>query len=265
MKIIALIMLFAAIFFTGVRYIERHSIFYPMKGVVGTPEDVGLAYEDVNFEAWDGTRLNGWFVPGEKAGLTFIFCHGNAGNIGHRLEKLKIMHGLGVNIFIFDYRGYGNSEGVPSESGLYSDAAGAYRYIVEEREISEDNIVLYGESIGGAVAVDLAVKINVKGLITEDTFTSVKDLAKIAYPFLPRFMFSNRLNCIMKIGGVKSSKLIIHSVDDEIVPFHLGEKLFDAAREPKEFLKIRGAHNTAFLDSKKIYTEGIRSFLEGMK
>jgi hypothetical protein len=137
--------------------------------------------------------------------------------------------------------------------------------LTEERDIRENDIILYGESLGGAVAIDLAGKINCRALITEEVFTSVRDMARIAYPFLPYFVFSSRYDAAGKIGDVTCPKLVIHSVDDEIVPFRLGEKLFDAAEAPKEFLKIRGSHNTAFLDSGEQFTEGIRSFLEGIK
>jgi len=264
MKIILWLALLIIISLTGIRYIERHSIYFPMKEVLTSPEAAGLPYEDIYFETSDGKRLNGWFIPNDKAKFTVIFCHGNAGNIGHRVEKLTLLYGLGLNIFIFDYRGYGKSQGSPSESGLYKDAIAAHSYLTEERRIPEDNIILYGESIGGAVIIDLARKARVRALITEETFTSIKDMAKIAYPFLPYFIFSSRFNCISKIGEVESSKLVIHSIDDEIVPFHLGEKLFDAASPPKKFLKIRGSHNTAFLDSEKQFTEGIKSFLDDL-
>lgn len=253
------------IFFLGmVRYIEKNSIYFPMKEITATPEEVGLSYEDVYFDTSDGKCLNGWFIAGDEDGVTVILNHGNAGNIGHRLEKLLIFHNLGLNVLIFDYRGYGKSEGAPSESGLYKDAMAAYIYLTEKRKVSEDQIVLYGESIGGAVVIDLARKVKVRALITEETFTSVKDMAKIAYPFLPHFVFSTRFDSVAKIRQVGCSKLIIHSVDDEIVPFPMGEKLFDEALPLKTFLKIRGTHNTAFLDSQKQFVEGIGSFLNDL-
>jgi len=236
-----------------------------MKEITATPEEAGLPFEEVYFETSDKKRLHGWFVPRDGAEYTVIFCHGNAGNIGHRLEKLSIFNDMGLNVFIFDYRGYGQSEGAPSETGLYEDARAAYNYLTEERGIRENNIILYGESLGGAVVIDLARKINCRALITEEAFTSIRDMARMAYPFLPYFVFSSRYDAAGKIGDVTCPKLVIHSVDDEIVPFRLGEKLFNAAEAPKEFLKIRGSHNTAFLDSEEQFTEGIRSFLEGIK
>jgi len=264
MKALLWIIFFTIIFLAGIRYIERNSIYFPLKEILSSPVTVGLPYEEIYFETSDKKRLNSWFIPNDKARFTVIFCHGNAGNISHRLEKILLLYRLGLNIFIFDYRGYGKSQGSPSESGLYKDAIAAYMYLTKERKISEDDIILYGESIGGAVAIDLAHKARVRALITEETFTSIKDMAKIAYPFLPYFIFSSRFNCISKIKEARCSKLVIHSIEDEIVPFYLGERLFNAAKPPKKFLKIRGSHNTAFLDSKKQFTEGIKSFLDDL-
>ena len=264
MKLLLWVVIFIAFFLISVRYIERSSIYFPMREITAVPEEVGLPYEEVYFYTSDNKRLNGWFIANNKAEFTVVFCHGNAGNIGHRLEKISMLYNLGLNVFIFDYRGYGKSEGAPSEAGLYKDANAAYDYLMRELKIGKDNIILYGESIGGAVAVDLAQKVNPRALITEETFTSIKDMARIAYPFIPPFVFSSRFDAASKIKNVICPKLIIHSVDDEIVPFHLGEKLFEEAPPLKTFLKIRGTHNTAFLDSKKQFVEGIGSFLNDL-
>ncbi|MFC1482978.1 alpha/beta hydrolase, partial [Candidatus Margulisiibacteriota bacterium] len=196
------------------------------------------------------------------AEFTIIFCHGNAGNISHRLEKIQILYNLDLNIFIFDYRGYGKSKGKPSETGLYKDVAAAFDYLTYQRNISGNTIILYGESIGGCVAIDLAQKVTARALITEETFTSIHDMATIHYPFIPRFMISSQFDALSKIKNVDCPKLIIHSVDDEIVPYYLGEKLFEAARLPKKLLQLHGSHNTAFLDSKEQFKEGLRIFLD---
>ena len=208
---------------------------------VGDNTCIVQVYEEIYFVTSDGKRLNGWFIPNKEATFTIIFCHGNAGNISHRIDKISILYNLGVNIFIFDYRGYGKSQGKPSESGFYKDAKSAYKYLVEERKISAEDIILYGESIGSCVAINLAGEVKVRALITEEAFTSIKDMAKIAYPFLPHFIFSSRFNSIPKLRDIDCQKLIIHSLDDEIVPFYLGEKLFNKASPPKKFLNIRGA------------------------
>ncbi len=264
MKLFLWLIIFIILFLIWVRYLERHSIYFPMREVTATPALLALPYEEIYFQTSDNKRLNGWFIPNDRSKFTVIFCHGNGGNIGHRLEKIQILHNLGADVFIFDYRGYGKSEGSPSEPGLYQDAAAAYDYLTKTRKVSKDNIILYGESLGGAVAIYLAQKVNAQALITEDVFTSVKDMAKIAYPLMPNFILSTRFDSISKIKKVTCPKLFIHSIDDEIVPFYLGERLYNAATPPKKFLKIRGGHNTAFLDSKEQFKEGIKSFLDSL-
>jgi fermentation-respiration switch protein FrsA (DUF1100 family) len=244
------------------RYIERHNIYFPMKEVHAAPDIIGMPYEEIFFSTSDGIRLHGWFIPGEGASWTLLFCHGNAGNVSHRLEKLMFLRDLGLSIFIFDYRGYGKSEGEPGERGLYRDADAAYEYVTEKRRVSPDRVILYGESLGGAVAIDLAARRRVKAVITEETFTSIRAMARLVYPFMPPFMIRSKFDSLSKIAKVAYPKLIIHSVDDEIVPFSFAERLFDAAHPPKKLLKIRGSHNTAFFDSEDLFTKGIRSFLE---
>jgi len=265
MKIIIWLVLAAFIFIFWARYIERHNLYFPMKEIFNTPEIISLPFEEVFLVTADGKNLHGWFVPGDKARYTVLFLHGNGGNISHRLEKIALLHNLNLNVFIFDYRGYGKSTGSPSEAGLYKDADSAYEYLVKKKNIPQDNIILYGESLGGAVAIDLALRKNIKALITEDAFSSVRDMARVVYPFIPSFIISNKFDSVSKIKNVPSRKLIIHSIDDEIVPFRLGEKLYNEAAHPKEFLKLRGAHNTAFLDSEKAFAEGIESFLKDLE
>ncbi len=263
MKIIFWAIISIALFIAGIRYVERNSIYFPMREVVMTPASAGLPYEDVWFTASDGKRLNGWYIPA-GGGYTVLFCHGNAGNIGHRMHKISILHSLGLDQFVFDYRGYGRSEGAPSEQGLYRDAQAAYDYLTKEKHIPAGSIILYGESIGCAVIIELALKNEARALITEEAFTSVKDMARLAFPFIPHQIFSSRFDSVSKIKGISCPKLIIHSVEDEIVPYALGEKLYEAAGVPKKFLKLNGSHNTAFLDSEKEYRDGIKSFLAGL-
>jgi len=265
MRIFIWLVLTAFIFIFLTRYVERHNLFFPMKEIYNTPEVISLTFEEVFLVTEDGKNLHGWFMPGDNAGYTVLFLHGNGGNMSHRLEKIALLHNLKLNIFIFDYRGYGKSTGSPSERGLYKDAETAYEYLTKKRKIRDDNIILYGESLGGAVAIDLALTKKIKALITEDTFSSMRDMAKVVYPFIPGFVISNKFDSVSKIRNVPFAKLIIHSVDDEIVPFSLGERLYNEASQPKIFLKLRGAHNTAFLDSEKAFVEGIRSFLKDLE
>jgi uncharacterized protein len=252
------------IFMAAVRYMERKSLFFPMKHITSSPVDVGLDYEEVYFHTSDNKKIHSWFIPADEARFTMLFSSGNAGNISHRLDKIAMMNDMGFNVFIFGYRGYGKSEGIPSEQGLYRDIDAAYEYLVEVRGVSPEDIILYGESIGGGVVIELASLRPVGAIITEEAFTSVKDMARLAFPLIPYVIFSSRFDNLAKIGDIECPKLIIHSIDDEIVPFSQGEMLFEAASEPKKFLRLRGGHNTAFWDSMKEYKEGIKSFVAAL-
>jgi hypothetical protein len=234
-----------------------------MKEIEYLPAQFGLTFEDIFFNTADKLNIHAWFVPRPNALYTVIFCHGNAGNISHRLEKIKLFHDLGCNTFIFDYRGYGRSKGGPSEKGLYLDVLGAYDYLLS-RNINPGQLIGYGESIGGAVAIDLASKRKLRALIVDSTPTCARDMAKIVLPFLPAWIFSSRLDSINKIKSVTVPKLMMHSINDEIVPFKLGKKLFAEAPQPKEFLEIHGGHNSSFFESEGIIKEKIASFLKGL-
>ncbi|MBU1853623.1 MAG: alpha/beta hydrolase [Candidatus Omnitrophica bacterium] len=235
-----------------------------MKDIELVPSEMGLHYDDIYVDTDDGIRLNAWFIPREDAKFTLLFCHGNAGNISHRIEKALILNKLGLNIFMFDYRGYGRSTGRPSEPGFYKDAQTAYNFLVSEKKISPHNIILYGESLGGAVAIDLAGKKDVKALITECTFSSVKDVSRAVYPILPTFFIFSKFDSISKIKDINIPKLIIHSQNDEIIPFSQSVKLFKISPEPKRHLVLKGSHNTCFLDAKDLYVSGIRDFLNDL-
>ena len=254
---LAAVILFLALY---LRYFERHSIFFPMKEMLCFPEEAGLVYEDIYFQVSDKVRLNAWFLPCKEARYTLLFCHGNAGNLGHRLAKLKFFHDLGLDVFIFDYRGYGRSKGLPSEIGIYRDAQAAYDYLLS-RKIAPEYIISYGESIGGAVAVDLASKNKVGALIIADTMTSAKEMVEELFIIVPYWVFSTRFDSRSKIKKITVPKLMVHSVNDEIVPYNLGKRLFEAAPEPKEFVKIRGGHNSCFFESNGVIRERIADFL----
>jgi fermentation-respiration switch protein FrsA (DUF1100 family) len=243
------------------RYFENHAIFYPTRQIQFLPRDSGLDFEDVFFKTLDNIELNAWFIPSPKAKFTILFCHGNAGNISHRLEKILFLHSLGCNVFIFDYRGYGLSKDSPSEKGLYLDTRAAFDYLLS-RGISQEQIIGYCESIGSAAIIDLASIRPMRALITEGAFSNGKDMAKYSFPFLPYWVFSLRLDSENKVKLVKITKLMIHSLNDEIVPFKLGRKLYDAAPAPKELFEIRGGHNSCFFDSQNILSEKMADFLD---
>jgi len=239
-------------------------IYHPMATIEQTPGDIGLAFEEVEFTAKDGVKLTAWYVPSaQQGGKTLIFCHGNAGNIGHRLDKLAIFHGLGQACLIFDYRGYGASSGKPDEKGTYLDAEAAYRWLVTTKAVAPKDIIAYGESLGGSVAAHLAATRECGGLILDSAFTSAADVGKRHFPWLPvRWMVGNKYDTMATLEKVTCSVLVIHSPDDEIVPFDMGQELFRCAAEPKTFLEIHGSHNEGFLESKDTYTDGLGSWFE---
>jgi len=264
-RIIFLVVIGAITILAYIKYIESKGIFYPDKIIGLLPSDVNLTYEDVYLNTQDKVKIHGWFITHRQAKYTILFFHGNAGNIGHRLEKLLMFWNMGVNIFIIDYRSYGKSEGKVSEKGLYLDAKAAYDYLVNNRRILPEQIILYGESLGTAVVIDLAANAGVRAIILEGAFSKGKDMAKRIYPFLPAILFSNSFDSLEKIKRVGVPKLFIHSRDDEIVPLALAYKLYNASPEPKEFAKIEGGHNTAFLDSKEKYISSIDLFIKKLQ
>jgi fermentation-respiration switch protein FrsA (DUF1100 family) len=264
-RIIVFIIIVFLLLVAYVRYIESHAIFFPMKEMELNPRYIGLAFEDVYLNSEDNIRLNGWFIPAENARRTILFLHGNAGNLSHRLEKITILNKLGVNIFIIDYRGYGRSQGKPDEAGIYLDARAAYDYLLKERKVAPEQIILYGESLGNAVVIDLAAEKKVGGVIIESGFSRGRDVVKSVYWFVPNFFFSNAFDSLSKIKKVSGPKLFIHSRNDEIVPLRLAQKLYAAADGPKEFVEIIGSHNTAYMDSKDEYTSGLASFIAKFK
>lgn len=241
--------------------LEKKALYYPTPQMQATPQRIGLSYEDVYITTQDRVRLNGWFIKNPNAKYTLIFFHGNAGNISHRLDKIAVFYKTGLNIFIIDYRGYGKSEGNPSEQGLYSDALAAYDYLDQRTDIDTNKLIAYGESLGGAVAVDLATKRKMAGLIVDSSFTSVPEMAQAKSVWVPGFLISTKMDSLSKIKRVNVPKLFIHSPNDEIIPYSMGEKLYNAAPAPKGFLKIKGSHNEGFLMSRELFAQGVVKFL----
>lgn len=245
---------------------QPRMIYFPSKTVAVTPSDASLPYDDVTLTCADGAQINGWFVPADSARATLIFCHGNGGNISHRLESIDQFHRLGLSVFVFDYHGYGQSEGKPGEQETYLDAEAAWQYLTDTRGIPPDSIIIFGRSLGGAVAVWLASQHRAKALVVESSFTSIADVAAHYYPFLPvRPLVRVKYDSRKLIGGIKMPILFIHSPDDDIIPFKLGRRLFEAANEPKQFLQIHGGHNAGFLDSDEVYMKGWREFLTSIE
>lgn len=262
MKVLLFIIALCAVFVAYVRYLERVSVFYPDKQITDTPTDIGLSFDDVVMETEDGVSIHGWFIKHPQAQTTVLFFHGNAGNLSYRLEKLQLLHELGLNVLIVDYRGYGKSQGHPTEAGLYKDALAAYDTLIKRSDVNIDKIIAYGVSLGGVVAIDLALKRKVAALWTESTLTSAADMAKRLYPFIPSFLIRIKMDNLNKIAEVNVPKLMIHSQDDSVVPFEMGQQLFDTAREPKTFMTIQGGHNDGHVQSRDQFMEGMRTFLK---
>ncbi len=241
---------------------QSRLVYFPERAIAATPDLMGLSYEVVEFDASDGVKLSGWFVPAEDRRGVVLFFHGNAGNISHRLESIDVFHRLRLSVFIFDYRGYGQSEGRVTEKGTYLDAEAAWRYLLDERQVDPGEIYIFGRSLGGAVGSWLAQDHTPRALIVESTFTSIPDIAAQLYPFLPvRRLARFRYSAIDYVQQVSCPVLIVHSRDDEMIRFSHGRKLFEAANEPKQFLEIRGSHNEGFITSAKLYVDGLDSFI----
>lgn len=242
---------------------QRRIVFVPMKDYMVTPDHAHLTYEKVWLEPEPGIRIRGWYFPAkEGGGKTVMLCHGNAGNISHRLESAHFLLGLGANVLLFDYRGYGESSGTPSEEGVYSDAETAYRWLREEKHVEASDIIIFGRSLGGAVAVELARREPCRGLIVESSFTSAADFGRKMFPFLPiRLLLKYHFDSINKIGELSCPVLITHSAEDDLVPYQMGKRLFDAANSPKKFIQLSGGHNERLYFSDERYVEGVRAFI----
>jgi pimeloyl-ACP methyl ester carboxylesterase len=246
-------------------YLSQHRLLYypdfPTRELANTPHDIGLTYEDVQLLTEDSVMLHAWFIPGETR-ITVLFFHGNAGNISHRLGTIRLLHELGMNVFIVDYRGYGASEGAVTEQGTYRDAEAAWLYVTENRGIKSEHIVIFGRSLGGAIATWLAEKHTPGALIVESCFTSIPDVAAKQYPYFPVRLLSRFQYCAAEdIANVRCPILIVHSHEDELVPYEHGLHLYQKAHEPKVLLELTGTHNEQSLQCESEYAEGIRQFV----
>ena len=245
-------------------FAQGYLLYKPTREIEFTPSDSGLSYKEIFIKTKDGIEICAWYVPATESKGTILFCHGNGGNISHRIDTIKIFNSLGLNVLIFDYRGYGKSKGAPSERGTYLDAEAAWDYLKDNLKTPSDKIIIFGRSLGGAVAVELALRRpSSRALIIESSFTSTTDMGKKMFPYLPIGIIARyRYSTLDKIDKIKMPKLVIHSPDDEIIPYSYGEEIFKKASEPKGFLRIRGGHNDGFWVSGSLYTEGIRGFIE---
>ncbi len=247
-------------------FIEKRFIFFPEGRLEGDPGHWGLSFEDAYSPASDGVMLHGWFVPGQRR-VTWLWCHGNAGNISHRLENLLLIHHhLEVSVFLFDYRGYGLSQGTPTEQGTYRDAVAALEYLHSRNDMDSRHIVYFGRSLGAAVAVDLAVHRPPLGLILESPFASARDMARLAFPLLPLHLLVRRkYDTLSKIDKVSCPLLLIHGERDEIVPPSQGLKLYERANEPKNLSVIPGTgHNDLYQTGGNSYWAALSDFMKSL-
>jgi pimeloyl-ACP methyl ester carboxylesterase len=244
---------------------EESLIYFPTRRHDFAPGDFGLTSEEVALTTEDGVRLHAWFLPARDSRLTVLFASGNAGNISHRLDRARLLHTrLRTDVLLFDYRGYGRSDGSPDEEGTYRDARAAWLHLTEARGIPPERLVLFGESLGAAVAVDLAVSHACRALILESPFTSVRDMAAAVLPLLPVGpLLRTRYDSLAKIPRLRAPLLVLHGERDEVVPFVQGRRLFAAAPEPKRFFPIPGAgHNDTYVAGGEAYWRALADFLD---
>lgn len=242
--------------------VESFFIYFPQSHFDFSPEEFRLQYKEAHFHTEDDNQLHGWFFPSEKDGPVILHFHGNAGNISHRLDLVQPFLRKGLSVFLVDYRGFGKSSGRPSEPGLYKDGLAAWSYLVEKERIAPERIILHGHSIGAAIAIEVALQKKVRSLVIESAFTSTKDMAKTMALFaLFSPVFPAHYNNLEKIPRVSAPKLVIHGERDEIVPFAMGQKLFEAAASPKSFYPVKDAgHNDVFLVGGEKYFEAFAEF-----
>lgn len=260
--VMAVLMLLYAVLLVG---FEKKIIFHPAKFPEGywNPVSLGLKAQDISFQTVDGVNLHGWFVPTPGARATLLWFHGNAGNLSHRLDNIQRLLPLNLNIFIFDYRGYGKSEGEPDENGIYKDSQAAYNKILELEEVSVNSLFLFGRSLGGICATETALNNPARGLILESTFTSASDMSRKIIPLIPLgWAIRSKLDAINKVTELKLPKLFLHGDRDEVVPFDLGRKLYEEASDPKSFYIIQGAgHNDTYIMGGRGYYNALDEFI----
>jgi len=264
-KVATLLIVFLAAFaaLSGyLYYLQDSLIYHPLRELEATPGNIGLDYRAVALKTSDGLKISGWYITASQRRGVVLFFHGNGGNISHRLESIRIFNNIHMDVLIIDYRGYGQSEGSPSKEGTYKDAEAAWDYLVQTMHVSPDRIIIFGRSLGSAVAAEMALRHQAAGLILESGFTSIKDIGKELFPYLPvSLIVRHKYDTISKVDRIEIPKLIVHSPQDDIIPYTHGIALYHRAAAPKAFLKISGGHDNGFLLSGQYYTSGIELFI----
>ena len=256
-----------AIYFAQALFIYAPQM--PTRELVASPADIGLEYEELTIQTIDNEKINAWYIPTDKSTTeptkTVLFFHGNAGNISHRLETIKIYNNLGLDFLIFDYRGFGISTGKPSEQGTYLDADAVWKYLIEERKLKPTDIIIAGRSLGGGVATELAKKVHPAMLILESTFTSMTEVSAKHYPFMPTgLIVKHEYETNLKLKDIHCPIVFAHSRNDEVIPYEHSQRNYATANEPKQFIELRGGHGSGFLLSKINYVHGLQQALNEM-
>lgn len=244
---------------------QSRMLYQPSRMIFMTPDRIGLDYENLSLQTADGQTLSAWYVPADPNSRTVLFCHGNAGNNSHRLDTLKMFYEMGLNCLIVDYRGYGQSTGKPTEEGTVTDIKTGWNWLIEDKGLSPEQIIIFGRSLGGSVAAIIAQQVNPGGVVLESTFTSFNDIGAHYYPFLPVRLFTQYdYNTLDAVKEIRCPTMVIHSPDDEIVPYKFGLEIYKAAPDPKRFAELKGTHNEGFYDNSGMYYEMWSSWLENL-
>lgn len=251
---------------TGAYLFQGNLLFIPGREMIATPESAGLSYRDHYFETTDGVKLHGWFIPSGESDKYVQLSHGNAGNISGRVGLASVLHEAGFNVFMYDYRGYGKSEGNPSEQGLYKDAEAALDFIKTNYGAENENIIQFGRSLGGAVASYVAANHKLGGLVIDSSFINMRSIIGDVYPFIPTALSKFKFPVTDYLSDIKGIPvLILHSRDDDLIGFHHGKELYATASEPKEFVELNGGHNDSFLVSKERYLKAWKKLNETLE
>ena len=249
-----------------IRLILPHFVFFPSTHIRATPIEINLTFEDIRLTTSDNVRIQGWYIPAENARATLLFFHGNSGNISHRLDSFRLFNDLGLSVFIPSYRGYAQSEGRPSIKGVNLDALAAWQWLTEDKLIPAGNIIVLGQSLGGAIAMELTRRVTPGALIVESTFSSLAAMTPFPAPIAPILLGGDFWNSAKTARDLNIPTLCIHSQEDDVIPYSQGRRIYEAVGlnrnfNEKTFLEIQGDHNSGFLQSLEIYAAGLDGFI----
>jgi hypothetical protein len=266
-RIVRLPLLTYAALLIMMMWFENTLLLHPSKYPAGVWNPAGLTLEDAWFTGEDGTKLHGWYVEHDEPRAVVLFAHGNAGNVTHRAERLRNLHRHGMSVLVFDYRGFGRSEGAADARNILTDARAARAWLAQRAGIDPRDIVLWGESLGGGVAVDLAAKEGARGLVLESTFNSLPEIAAYHYPWLPvRWLMRSRIDNEGQIALYQGPLLWSHGTADTIIPYQFGHKLFLAANEPKIAVTFEGGEHNGppHPEHRQLFRDALEKFLDGL-